>query len=295
MTRCKKYMDKIKGLMAIKDSDERKKAIEEFCNKSPDMIRKITDHIDYSEKYLNNTIVLPEGSTRQLRKMERKEPELHAEVLELVCEGVEPKEAIKQVKTAHVKPVVIPDNMVCDSIENIDKYLDPESVDLILTDPPYPKEYLDLWRILGEKAKIILKRNGFLVAYSGQFYLPEVLNMLCKSLEYVWTFAVTFNGGAQNRVFARNIWNGWKPILVFAKPPYEMEWQTDILYSPARQKDAHEWQQSIGPILTLIEKFTLKNQLVVDPFLGSGTTAKAAEQLGRRFFGMDNDKEVFRR
>jgi site-specific DNA-methyltransferase (adenine-specific) len=71
-------------------------------------------------------------------------------------------------------------------------------------------------------------------------------------------------------------------------------WQEDILNSPARVKNEHEWQQNIEPIKTLIEKFSVKGQLVVDPFLGSGTTMKACKELDRQFFGMDTDEDVFR-
>lgn len=38
--------------------------------------------------------------------------------------------------------------------------LEPESVDLILTDPPYPREFLPLWSDLGDLAERVLKRGG---------------------------------------------------------------------------------------------------------------------------------------
>jgi site-specific DNA-methyltransferase (adenine-specific) len=39
----------------------------------------------------------------------------------------------------------------------------------------------------------------------------------------------------------------------------------------------------------LIELYTFEGDLVLDPFLGSGTTAVAAIETGRRFVGYDND------
>ncbi|HWI61462.1 MAG TPA: site-specific DNA-methyltransferase, partial [Symbiobacteriaceae bacterium] len=39
----------------------------------------------------------------------------------------------------------------------------------------------------------------------------------------------------------------------------------------------------------LIKLYTCKNDLVLDPFMGSGTTCQAAELLDRRWVGVDMD------
>jgi site-specific DNA-methyltransferase (adenine-specific) len=39
----------------------------------------------------------------------------------------------------------------------------------------------------------------------------------------------------------------------------------------------------------LIELYTFTGDLVLDPFIGSGTTAVAAIETGRHFVGYDND------
>jgi 16S rRNA G966 N2-methylase RsmD len=52
------------------------------------------------------------------------------------------------------------------------------SVDCIITDPPYPHEFIDCWSKLSRVAKRILKPHGFCIAYSGQMYLPEVLQRM---------------------------------------------------------------------------------------------------------------------
>ena len=42
--------------------------------------------------------------------------------------------------------------------------------------------------------------------------------------------------------------------------------------------------------LRLISLLSLKGETVLDPFMGSGTTARAARMLGRRFVGYETEK-----
>ena len=44
-------------------------------------------------------------------------------------------------------------------------------------------------------------------------------------------------------------------------------------------------------MLDLVRRFTTPGQLVVDPFLGSGTTAAVALRSGRRFIGCEIDEK----
>ena len=295
MTRCDAYWDKVRKLLSQGD----KEALVEFCEKSPDMIRKIIDYVEYSDKYLNDTMVsnkdlFNERTTRPLRTLERIDPELHdtvlAEVIQLDKPTAKEVKRIIQEKKIELFPEQETDErIVLDSIENTENYLKPNSVDLILTDPPYIGECTPLWSALAEKAAVILKPGGFLVCYSGQFHLPEIFRRLTEHLEYIWTFAL-IHKGAKTSIDARHIFNGWKPILVFAKPPFELSWMPDIIDGAGREKQDHEWQQALQESEQLIERFTHEGQLVVDPFLGSGTTVLAAKKLNRNFFGMDNDE-----
>lgn len=43
----------------------------------------------------------------------------------------------------------------------------------------------------------------------------------------------------------------------------------------------------------LIRRYTKKDEIVLDPFLGSGTTLYEAEQLGRNFIGFDINQDIF--
>jgi hypothetical protein len=62
------------------------------------------------------------------------------------------------------------------------QHVEPACVDLIFTDPPYPHEFIETWSELGVFAAHALKSSGLLAAYSGQFYLPEVFELLMDTL-----------------------------------------------------------------------------------------------------------------
>jgi 16S rRNA G966 N2-methylase RsmD len=58
------------------------------------------------------------------------------------------------------------------------------SVDLILTDPPYGREFLPALEALGALAARVLTPGSSLVVMSGQSCLPEVLQTLQRHLRY---------------------------------------------------------------------------------------------------------------
>jgi site-specific DNA-methyltransferase (adenine-specific) len=55
----------------------------------------------------------------------------------------------------------------------------------------------------------------------------------------------------------------------------------------------HEAQKPLLLIEYLIKLTTRENQIILDPFMGSGTTAVAAKHLNRRFIGFENNPEYY--
>src|SRR5207237_36261 len=81
---------------------------------------------------------------------------------------------------------------LCDfSSEQALKLIPANSIDIIITDPPYNKASLPLYSELAGFGAHVLRPGGCLVMYVGQYYLPEIISTFAqaKSLSYVWTFA----------------------------------------------------------------------------------------------------------
>lgn len=172
--------------------------------------------------------------------------------------------------------------------------LKPESVDAIITDPPYTKECVPLYGQLAQVANYILKSGGSLVAMCGQSYLPEIYSGMTQHLEYHWTWCY-LTPGAQSPVAVSNykrVNSFWKPVLWFTKGKYSGPQIGDVIKSDKNDKRYHRWGQSEVGMVQLIERVTGPGDLVLDPFLGGGTTALACYRLGRRFIGIDIDESA---
>ena len=164
------------------------------------------------------------------------------------------------------------------------------SVDLIITDPIYLKENLDDWSNLSLFASHKLKIGKLLVCYSSTNILDESIKRLSEHLQYVWTLAVVYPSAKKPHHIYRI--NGlWKPILMFSNGIYQpdLQWICDVITGDGITKDHHEWEQGIKESEYIIKNLSVEHDLVVDPLLGSGTTALASKMLNRRFLGSDKD------
>jgi len=169
------------------------------------------------------------------------------------------------------------------------KELEPSSIDFIVTDPPYSEKYLDLYTLLGKAAAVLLKPGGSLLVMVGHSYLPEIINRLAGRLAYHWTLSYLTPGGQSTQIWQRKVNTFWKPILWFTKGKYNGDWVGDVIRSGVNDNDKtyHHWGQSESGFTDLLKRFVRPDSVILDPFMGAGTTGVVAIRLGCRFIGID--------
>ncbi|MCJ7805177.1 site-specific DNA-methyltransferase [Patescibacteria group bacterium] len=151
-------------------------------------------------------------------------------------------------------------------------------VDLVLTDPPYSdyhSEYGDS-EAINELAEFNCRQ---LVFWSAKADFP----LDCTAI-HIWDKKV---GAASQyeRIFERNgqcIYKMYRAYLI--NSTVAASYTGDIYTGHASQKP-----QKL--ILKLIADYSNPNDLILDPFLGSGTTAYCAKKLNRRCIGIEIEEK----
>jgi len=118
----------------------------------------------------------------------------------------------KQKKAKREKKAAVPQNLpplpdrcqlIHADLATVNGQVPTGSVDWIITDPPYPKEYLGVYDALSKFADRVLKPGGSLLAMVGQSYLPDIMARLSTSLNYHWTLAYLTPGGQAVQLWDR--------------------------------------------------------------------------------------------
>jgi ParB-like chromosome segregation protein Spo0J len=173
------------------------------------------------------------------------------------------------------------------------------SVDLVFCDPPYAKEYVPLFGGLAQFGARVLIDGGSLLTYCGHHTVPEVLQLMTPHLRLHWTCALVHSDLGERRLIpSLRVQCGWHLLLWFVKGKLKRGISVaDCVKTKQGNKiSGHEWAQGTDEAKYYIEKLSRRGSLVVvDPFLGSGTTGVAALKAGRAFCGFEIDPDTARK
>lgn len=189
-----------------------------------------------------------------------------------------------------------------DAVGFLDSIDDP---DLVIADPPYSTDVDDVSEFAATWVPAMLNAIGesgrafiFIGAYPDELHaylkVLDVYEVIDRTQVLVWTYRNTL-GQTPNDRYKLN----WQAILfIQSDPPTEIDspktseqWAVQDINSPdARNGERyHEWEKPGELIRRFIRHTTDEGDLVVDPFVGTGTTVLEASNLGRETMGCDDD------
>ncbi len=214
-----------------------------------------------------------------------------------------------------------------DSYEVIEQFKNLNlGVDHIITDPPYniskannfktmtsatrhgvdfgewDKEF-DLYTWIGEYSQL-LDSNGSFIIFCSYRYLSYICDVMEQNdiivkdvIKWVKTNPMPRN---INRRYVQDteyaIWGVKKGAKwIFNKPETESYLRPEIKTSTVsgHERTKHPTQKSLELLEKLILVHTDENQIILDPFMGSGTTGVAAVKNNRNFIGVEIDEDYF--
>ena len=194
--------------------------------------------------------------------------------------------------------------IINDDCLNVLKQLPDKCVDLVLTDPPYGINVAKTGKVGGEKLapvkdygnkdwdltiptadvfNEIIRVSKHAIIFGGNYFVENLTNSSCwlvwdklntgnfADCELAWT---NFNTAVRKYEY---LWNGM--------PQQNMK---------EKEERIHPTQKPVGLFMKILQDYSTENDLVLDCFSGSGTTAIACHKLKRRFICIEKDTEYWK-
>lgn len=203
---------------------------------------------------------------------------------------------------------------------NLLKQLPDNSIDLVVTDPPYVIDNKGGGLYTQEDKQYVKQLEGIKDGFS-----TEVLDELCRVMKniniYLWCSQkqlfplIEYFVEGKKCNFNLITWHKTNPIpacgnkyltdteycLFFREKGVKIygEFSTKFTYyvTPLNQKDKklynHPTIKPLDIIQNLVVNSSMEGDLVLDPFLGSGTTAVACVNTNRHYIGFELDPQYY--
>lgn len=153
--------------------------------------------------------------------------------------------------------------------------------DAMLTDPPYG---------VGKAAWDTHFLIPSIIPCNALGLMPGVWNIgRCPhqilGLEYRWALSAHLTNGMTHGAIG---WGNWIPCLLYSRPDtslFKQETDCKAFTVGLTAKEPHPSPKPLSVVRWFLSR--LPGESVLDPFMGSGTTLRAAKDLGRTAIGID--------
>lgn len=239
-------------------------------------------------------------------------------VLDVIREKKEPTVLFPEYKQSEMYTELPLNQIICgDAVTELQK-IPNESVDLIVTDPPYgiSRELNCKGKRLGTTAKLnfnfgewdtfnkdwfeiaLTKTKGWMMTFCAKKDVGFFIDGLGKkgfiAIDVlVWQKPDPIPLNAKSRFL-----NAWEAIVIGKKPGaiWNSNYEHNIIkfQAPKGKSRIHPTQKPVELIKKLINLTTNDGDIVLDPFMGSGTTAVACLESKRNYIGFEISKEYWK-
>jgi site-specific DNA-methyltransferase (adenine-specific) len=173
-------------------------------------------------------------------------------------------------------------------------------VDAVITDPPYGVEKAawdgsfppaEAWGLIADA----LLDGGSAIVFPGEQEAPRKLALMAGSgLDYQWVLVWYASNAMQ---FGKTGFTKKSLAWWFSKgKPKVRPKMLDIFEIPIVAEEnnfGHPSPKPLKVMAPLVDGFSRSGDVVLDPFLGSGTTGVACANLGRKFIGIEREPKYF--
>lgn len=189
-------------------------------------------------------------------------------------------------------------------------------VDLVLTDPPYSDAVRDGALTRADQAPIQGKQ--FVPFSIDETALREILSASARILRRWavvfcdWRHASSFglNAPIGLRHVRFGVWNkpdgapqftgdrpapGWEAISFLHKDSVKLQWngggRRSVWTCGVERQNGHPTPKPLSLMADMVQLFSDNGETILDPFMGSGTTLRAAKDLGRKAIGIEIEEK----
>ncbi len=185
------------------------------------------------------------------------------------------------------------------------KQMPANSVDFILTDPPYLVNYRDrtgrtIQNDVNEdwlkpamaQAYRVLKQDRVAIMFYGWTKIDAFFEAW-RSAGFQPVGHIVFRKSYSSKSRFLRYEHEQAYLLAKGRPPLPKQPLGDVMDMPYSGNKLHPTQKPIPSLVPLISSFTLPGELVLDPFAGSGSSCAAALLTGRRYIGVEMDDAYY--
>ena len=273
-----------------------------------------------SQEQAAKLLNVSERSVRTAKQLKEKHPERIVEIqtgkktVSAIAKETKKRDQIAERRSVATKLKLVKDeNLYFGDCVEVLKQIKPNTVDCVVMDPPYLIDYKDTRESFNptfndssenkestlddwfKAIKRVIKPDAHIYCFYGMDEDNTFYNVLSKYFNVrvrpiIWVKNNHTMGGFDNKYMSK-----YEPIYFCSndKRLLNNKVSPDVLEFSIPTNKLHKTQKPLDLCEYLIKNSTVENEIVLDPFMGSGTTCLAAKNTNRKYIGIEKDEDIF--